>query len=85
MPLTAAERATMIERYAHGPTLLKRALANLVDNAAEATQQSRLREVQISTALAPGREVFALVKTVALGRNSYGRYDPAPGEDDDAL
>ena len=36
-------------------------------------------------ALAPGREVFALVKTVALGRTSYGRYDPAPGEDDDAL
>ena len=35
--------------------------------------------------LAPGREVFALVKTVALGRSSYGRYDPAPGEDDDAL
>jgi molybdate transport system ATP-binding protein len=35
--------------------------------------------------LAPGREVFALVKTVALGRTSYGRYDPAPGEDDDTL
>jgi len=32
--------------------------------------------------LAPGREVFALVKTVALDRASYGRYDPAPGEDD---
>src|SRR2546427_5340917 len=29
MPLTAAERATMIERYAHGPTLLKRALAKI--------------------------------------------------------
>ena len=36
-------------------------------------------------ALRPGREVFALVKTVALDRASYGRYDPAPGEDDDAL
>ncbi|HKW55093.1 MAG TPA: molybdenum ABC transporter ATP-binding protein [Stellaceae bacterium] len=35
--------------------------------------------------LQPGREVFALVKTVALGRASYGRYDPAPGEDDDSL
>jgi molybdate transport system ATP-binding protein len=33
--------------------------------------------------LAPGREVFALVKTVALDRAMYGRYDPAPGEDDD--
>jgi molybdate transport system ATP-binding protein len=36
-------------------------------------------------ALTPGREVFALVKTVALDRASYGRYDPAPGEDDDVL
>jgi len=35
--------------------------------------------------LAPGRAVFALVKTVALDRASYGRYDPAPGEDDDTL
>jgi molybdate transport system ATP-binding protein len=32
--------------------------------------------------LTPGREVFALVKTVALDRASYARYDPAPGEDD---
>jgi molybdate transport system ATP-binding protein len=32
--------------------------------------------------LTPGREVFALVKTVALDRAMYGRYDPAPGEDD---
>src|SRR5437899_3794706 len=29
MPFTAAERATMIERYAHGPALLKRALAQV--------------------------------------------------------
>jgi molybdate transport system ATP-binding protein len=35
--------------------------------------------------LVPGRQVFALVKTVALDRASYGRYDPAPGEDDDVL
>jgi molybdate transport system ATP-binding protein len=34
--------------------------------------------------LAPGREIFALVKTVALSRASYGRYDP-PGEDDESL
>jgi molybdate transport system ATP-binding protein len=33
-------------------------------------------------ALTPGREVFALVKTVALDRASYGRFDLAPGEDD---
>ena len=35
--------------------------------------------------LAPGREVFALVKTVALNRASYGRFDPAPGEDYESL
>jgi len=29
MPFTAAERATLIERYAHGPILLKRALAKI--------------------------------------------------------
>src|SRR5947207_2320756 len=29
MPFTTAERAAMIERYAHGPTLLKRALAKV--------------------------------------------------------
>lgn len=29
MPFTAAERATLIERYAHGPTLLKGALAKI--------------------------------------------------------
>ena len=33
-------------------------------------------------ALTPGREVFALVKTVALDRTSYGRFDLGPGEDD---
>ncbi len=40
---------------------LKRALANLVDNAAEATQHSLLREIQISTALLPGREAVEIV------------------------
>jgi molybdate transport system ATP-binding protein len=30
--------------------------------------------------LTVGREVFALLKTVALDRASYGRYDPAAGE-----
>jgi len=34
--------------------------------------------------LAPGREVYALVKTVALDRGSYGRYDATgPGRDED--
>jgi len=40
---------------------LKRALANLVDNAAEATQNSLPREIQISTALLPGREAVEVV------------------------
>ncbi len=33
--------------------------------------------------LTPGREVHALVKTVALDRASYGRYDPAGSEGDE--
>src|SRR5438093_1142821 len=33
MPFTTAERAAMIERYAHGPTLLKRALAKVPPDA----------------------------------------------------
>jgi molybdate transport system ATP-binding protein len=33
--------------------------------------------------LAVGREVHALLKTVALDRSSYGRYDPAAGMTDD--
>ena len=38
------------------PEAIKRALANLVDNAAEAMQGSLLREIQISTAPLPERE-----------------------------
>jgi two-component system nitrogen regulation sensor histidine kinase NtrY len=45
------------------PEALKRALANLVDNAAEALQDSPLREVLISTALVAGRD--AVEVTVA--------------------
>ncbi|HZR30444.1 MAG TPA: ATP-binding protein [Terriglobales bacterium] len=40
---------------------LKRALANLVDNAAEATEDSLLREVQISTALLPSKDAVEVV------------------------
>jgi nitrogen fixation/metabolism regulation signal transduction histidine kinase len=43
------------------PEALKRALANLVDNAAEATQGSLLRELQISTALVPSRDAVEIV------------------------
>ena len=40
---------------------MKRALANLVDNAAEAMQDSMVKEVQISTALADARESVEVV------------------------
>jgi hypothetical protein len=38
------------------PEAIKRALANLIDNAAEAMQDSRVREIHISTSLLEGRE-----------------------------
>ena len=40
---------------------MKRALANLVDNAAEAMQDSMVKEVQISTALADARDSVEIV------------------------
>ena len=40
---------------------LKRVLANLVDNAAEATQNSLVREIHISTALLPSKDAVELV------------------------
>jgi two-component system nitrogen regulation sensor histidine kinase NtrY len=43
------------------PEAMKRALANLVDNAAEAMQESMVKEVQISTALAGARDCVELV------------------------
>jgi len=39
------------------PEAIKRALANLVDNAAEAMQDSMVREIQISTALVSNRDI----------------------------
>jgi PAS domain S-box-containing protein len=43
------------------PEAMKRALANLVDNAAEAVQESMVKEVQISTALAGERDCVEVV------------------------
>jgi nitrogen fixation/metabolism regulation signal transduction histidine kinase len=43
------------------PEAIKRAIANLVDNAAEAMRESIVREVTISTALMASREVVELV------------------------
>jgi nitrogen fixation/metabolism regulation signal transduction histidine kinase len=42
------------------PEAIKRALANLVDNAAEALQDSLLREIQISTSLVTSRDAVEL-------------------------
>ncbi len=43
------------------PEAVKRAIANLVDNAAEALNGSLLREIHLETSLAPGREMVELV------------------------
>ena len=42
------------------PEAIKRALANLVDNAAEAMQDVLFREIQISTALVASRDVVEI-------------------------
>ncbi len=43
------------------PEAMKRALANLVDNAAEAMQDSLVREIYISTALLAGKDMVEIV------------------------
>jgi signal transduction histidine kinase len=43
------------------PEAVKRAIANLVDNAAEAMNGSMLREIQIATNLAPSRDMIELI------------------------
>jgi len=43
------------------PEAIKRAIANLVDNAAEAMQDASLREITISTSVAASRDVVELV------------------------
>jgi len=42
------------------PEAIKRALANLLDNAAEAMQDAMFREIQISTVLAPSRDAVEI-------------------------
>jgi two-component system, NtrC family, nitrogen regulation sensor histidine kinase NtrY len=42
------------------PEAIKRALANLLDNAAESMQEAMFREIQISTALAPSRDTIEI-------------------------
>ena len=43
------------------PEAIKRAVANLVDNAAEAMQDSLLKEINISTALVASRDAVELI------------------------
>jgi len=43
------------------PEAIKRALANLVDNAAEAMQSALFREISISTSLIPSRDAVEIV------------------------
>jgi hypothetical protein len=43
------------------PEAVKRAVANLVDNAAEAMNGSMLREIQIATSLGPSRDIVELI------------------------
>jgi len=42
------------------PEALKRALANLIDNAAEAMQDSFVREIRLSTSLVPSRDAIEI-------------------------
>jgi two-component system, NtrC family, nitrogen regulation sensor histidine kinase NtrY len=50
-----------LPRVMADPEAIKRVVANLVDNAAEAMQDSMLREVQISTSLLSGRDAIEIV------------------------
>ena len=50
-----------LPRVMADPEAIKRALANLVDNAAEAMQDSMVREVEISTSLAGSRDAIEIV------------------------
>jgi nitrogen fixation/metabolism regulation signal transduction histidine kinase len=55
------ELAPELPKVFADPEAIKRALANLVDNAAEAMQEALVKEVHISTALAPEREAVEIV------------------------
>jgi PAS domain S-box-containing protein len=60
--------APNLPRVMADPDALKRALANLVDNAAEAMQGSLLREIQISTSLVASRDAIE----VAVSDTGHG-------------
>jgi nitrogen fixation/metabolism regulation signal transduction histidine kinase len=52
--------AANLPRVMADPDAIRRALANLVDNAAEAMQEALVREIQISTALVPTRDAVEI-------------------------
>lgn len=55
------ELASDLPKVLADPEAIRRALANLIDNAAEAMQDAMVREVHISTALAPDRDAVEIV------------------------
>ncbi len=55
------ELAPELPKVLADPEAIKRAVANLVDNAAEAMQEALIKEVHISTSLAPEREAVEIV------------------------
>jgi len=60
--------ATDLPEVMADPEAIKRALANLLDNAAEAMQGAIFREIEISTALAPGRDAVE----ITVGDTGHG-------------
>ncbi len=57
----ATDLAPNLPRVMADPEAMKRAIANLVDNAAEAMQQALVREIHISTALLASRDLVEVV------------------------
>jgi hypothetical protein len=55
-----AELHVNLPKVLADPEALKRALANLIDNAAEAMKDSHLREIHISTSLVPSRDAIEI-------------------------
>ncbi|MGZ4812816.1 MAG: sensor histidine kinase, partial [Terriglobales bacterium] len=56
-----AQLAPDLPKVMADPEAIKRAIANLVDNAAEAMQEAMVREVEITTSLAGSREAIEIV------------------------
>jgi FixJ family two-component response regulator len=66
-PAGASDLAPNLPLVLADPEAMKRALGNLIDNAAEAMQQSLLRELRVSTALLPSGMVELTVADTGSG------------------